>query len=49
MIIFRRLELFVHCSSLEQAGLSELQEGTRIRIQVTDGKKRPQVSMIALA
>ncbi len=42
-------ELFVHRSTLEQAGLSELQEGTRVRIQVTDGKKGPQVSTIALA
>ena len=42
-------ELFVHRSTLEQAGLSELHEGTRVRIQVTDGKKGPQVSTIALA
>ncbi len=42
-------ELFLHRSTLEQAGLSELQEGTRVRIQVTDGKKGPQVSAIALA
>ena len=42
-------ELFVHRSTLEQAGLLELQEGTRVRIQVTDGKKGPQVSTIALA
>ncbi len=42
-------ELFLHRSTLEQAGLSELQEGTRVRIQVTDGKKGLQVSAIALA
>ncbi len=42
-------ELFLHRSTLEQAGLSELQEGTRVRIQVTDGKKGPQVGTIALA
>jgi cold shock CspA family protein len=42
-------ELFLHRSTPEQAGLSELQEGTRVRIQVTEGKKGPQVSTIALA
>ncbi len=42
-------ELFVHRSTLEQAGLSEINEGTRVRVQVTEGKKGPQVSTIALA
>jgi cold shock CspA family protein len=42
-------ELFLHRSALEQAGLSELPEGTRVRIQVTQGKKGPQVSTIQLA
>ena len=42
-------ELFLHHSTLEQAGLPEIQEGTRVRIQVTDGRKGPQVSAIALA
>ena len=42
-------ELFLHRSTLEQAGLSEIQEGARVRIQVTEGKKGPQVSTLQLA
>ena len=39
-------DLFVHRSVLEQAGLTELSEGTRVRIKVVDGKKGPTVSVI---
>ncbi len=42
-------ELFVHRSVLEQAGLTALVEGTRVRIQVGQGKKGPQVSTLTLA
>jgi CspA family cold shock protein len=42
-------ELFLHRSTLEQAGLSELEEGTRVRVQITEGKKGPQVGTISLA
>ncbi len=42
-------ELFLHRSALEQAGLWEIPEGTRVRVQVTAGKKGPQVSTITLA
>ncbi len=42
-------ELFVHRSVLEQAGLTALAEGTRVRIQVGEGKKGPQVSTLILA
>ena len=41
-------ELFLHRSVLEQAGITHLQEGTRVRIQIVEGKKGPQVSMVAL-
>jgi cold shock CspA family protein len=41
-------ELFVHRTVLEQVGLNELAEGARVRIQVEDGKKGPQVSALAL-
>jgi cold shock CspA family protein len=41
-------ELFVHRSVLEQAGLNQLAEGARVRIQIEDGKKGPQVSALAL-
>jgi CspA family cold shock protein len=42
-------ELFLHRSVLEQAGLSDLAEGTRVRVHVGLGKKGPQVSTLALA
>jgi CspA family cold shock protein len=42
-------ELFLHRSVVEQAGLFQLEDGTRVRIQTTHGKKGPQVSTIALA
>jgi cold shock CspA family protein len=42
-------ELFVHRSVLEQAGLADLAEGTRVHIQITEGKKGPEVGVIALA
>ena len=41
-------ELFLHRSTLEQAGLAGLPEGTRVRIQVGDGKKGPQVTTLTL-
>ena len=42
-------ELFLHRSVLEQAGITGLAEGTRVRIQIVEGKKGPQVSMLVLA
>jgi CspA family cold shock protein len=42
-------ELFLHRSVLEQAGLSDLAEGTRVRVQTSEGTKGPQVSALALA
>lgn len=42
-------EVFLHRTVLEQAGLSEIEEGTRVRIQIVEGKKGPQVGTIALA
>jgi cold shock CspA family protein len=42
-------ELFVHRSVLEQAGLEDLAEGTRVHIQIKDGKKGPEIGVIALA
>ena len=41
--------LFVHRSVLVQAGLSQLREGTRVRIRVGQGKKGPHVSELKLA
>jgi cold shock CspA family protein len=42
-------EIFLHRSVLEQAGSSDLAEGTRVRVQTSDGKKGPQASALALA
>ena len=42
-------ELFVHRSVLEQAGLTGLAEGARVRIEIGEGKRGPQVSALALA
>ena len=42
-------ELFLHRSVLEQAGLRDLAEGTRVRVQTSEGTKGPQVSALALA
>src|SRR5688572_22233810 len=36
-------EVFLHRTVLEQAGLEELAEGTRVRIRIVEGKKGPQV------
>ena len=42
-------ELFLHRSALEQIGLSEIVEGTRVRVQVAQGTRGPQVSTLQLA
>jgi cold shock CspA family protein len=40
-------EVFLHRTVLEQAGLSDLEEGTRVRVRIVEGKKGPQVGTIA--
>jgi cold shock CspA family protein len=42
-------ELFLYRSALDQAGLTELADGTCVRIQVGEGKKGLQVSALTLA
>jgi cold shock CspA family protein len=42
-------EVFLHRTVLEQAGLADLTEGTRVRVRIVAGKKGPQVGSIALA
>jgi CspA family cold shock protein len=42
-------ELILHRSALEQISLSEIGEGIRVRVQVEQGIKGPQVSTIQLA
>jgi cold shock CspA family protein len=41
-------ELFLHRSVLEQAGFCDLAEGTRVRVQTSEGAKGPQVSALTL-
>lgn len=42
-------DVFVHVSALGRAGVSELQEGQRVILQVEDGKKGPQALNLRLA
>jgi cold shock CspA family protein len=42
-------ELFLHRSVLEQAGLRDLAEGTRVQVQTNAGTKGPQVTALTLA
>ena len=42
-------ELFLHRSALEQIGLAEIVEGTRVRVQVEQGTRGPQVTSLQLA
>jgi CspA family cold shock protein len=42
-------ELILHRSAFGQIGLSEIVEGTRVRVQVARGTKGPQVSSLQLA
>jgi CspA family cold shock protein len=41
-------DVFVHATALEQAGLSPLQEGQAVRMNVVQGAKGPEVSSISL-
>ena len=42
-------ELFLHRSALEQIGLLEIGEGTRVRLQVAHGTRGPQITSLQLA
>ncbi len=42
-------DLFVHRSVLEQAGIADLPDAARVRVQVEDGKKGPTVTAIKRA
>jgi CspA family cold shock protein len=41
-------DVFVHATALEQAGLSPLQEGQAVRMNVVQGAKGPEVSSISV-
>ncbi len=42
-------DVFVHASALRRAGLTELAEGQRVTIQVTQGQKGPEAASIRIA
>jgi CspA family cold shock protein len=42
-------DVFVHASALRRAGLTELAEGQRVTIQITQGQKGPEAASIRVA
>jgi CspA family cold shock protein len=42
-------DVFVHASALRRAGLTELAEGQRVTIQVTQGQKGPEAASIRIS
>jgi CspA family cold shock protein len=42
-------DVFVHASALRRAGLTELAEGQRVTIQVTQGQKGPEAASIRVS
>jgi CspA family cold shock protein len=40
-------DVFVHRSALMRAGLGDLQEGQRVRVQVAEGQKGREVASIS--
>jgi CspA family cold shock protein len=42
-------DVFVHASALRRAGLTELAEGQRVTIQVTQGQKGPEAASVRIA
>jgi len=42
-------DVFVHASALRRAGLTELAEGQRVSIQITQGQKGPEAASVRLA
>jgi CspA family cold shock protein len=42
-------DVFVHASALRRAGLTELAEGQRVSIQITQGQKGPEAAAIRIA
>jgi len=42
-------DVFVHFSSIQIEGFKSLQEGDRVRFEVTEGQKRPQAANVTKA
>ena len=42
-------DVFVHASALRRAGLTELAEGQRVTIQITQGQKGPEAASIRIS
>jgi cold shock protein len=41
-------DVFVHAPTLDRSGLSELPEGQRVRLQISQGQKGPETRSIEL-
>ena len=41
-------DVFVHATTLDRSGLSELPEGQRVRMQISQGQKGPEARLIKL-
>jgi CspA family cold shock protein len=41
-------DVFVHATALDRSGLSELSEGRRVRMQISQGQKGPEARSIEL-
>ena len=41
-------DVFVHATTLDRSGLSELPEGQRVRMQISQGQKGPEARSIEL-
>ena len=41
-------DVFVHATTLDRSGLSELPEGRRVRMQISQGQKGPEARSIEL-
>jgi CspA family cold shock protein len=42
-------DVFVHFSSIQEAGFKSLAEGQRVEFEITDGPKGPQASNVTIA
>ena len=41
-------DVFVHATTLDRSGLSELPEGQRVRMQISQGQKGPEARSIEI-
>ena len=41
-------DVFVHATTVDRSGLSELPEGQRVRMQISQGQKGPEARLIEI-